>query len=257
MLIDTLAIKSNRWRETRRAIRFGFRVQFSRRATGHTHGGERLHGNAVCAGCRKPLRLVWDINLQDPSLTPLLPEILVGQSRLPLYYCFNCPEATWYRISSGGQLKVFGRHDDRNSSETLYGSERVVPEILPRRHLKLSKLPSLIDGLICLETSLSEIDPSGLEFLSQYLGNKVEGACNLKLSQFGGSPRMIQGHMDHCRCINPKCRSQRYRSWPAFCVKEIAYVERDGLDGFEWAYAPLTFHICWVCGAIRGDFQCD
>ena len=91
---------SYQWRNTRRFLKPPFRVSFSETKTGHWHGGSPQHQKARCFTCKKPLRLVWTIDLSDALLPDALREAFPKLTKLPLYYCFNCPEATTYQVKS-------------------------------------------------------------------------------------------------------------------------------------------------------------
>src|SRR5690242_18919094 len=88
------------WRGTRRFLQSALRVNLGRRTTGHWHGGPPTHQGARCYCCKKPLRLDWNLDLQDPKLPEQFRTRFPNLTRLPLYYCFNCPEATTYQVKS-------------------------------------------------------------------------------------------------------------------------------------------------------------
>ncbi len=53
---------------------------------GHMQGGAVQHRGAACATCRRPLRLIWEINCRDKRFLRESADIFPGLARLPLYY---------------------------------------------------------------------------------------------------------------------------------------------------------------------------
>lgn len=253
-----LFLEGHRRRNTRRFLNQPYRVLFAKSETGHWHGGPPQHRNARCFVCKKPLRLVWSIDLSDAELPDALRQAFPKLSRLPLYYCFNCPEATTYRVTSETALVCIDAAGHEGGSETPYGSETEVPTELPRLPISLQRIPSAIDGLIVLENELGfdGLDTTAQKELSKFVGRQLDSAWDFVYSQFGGQPPMVQGHWD-IPCPDPKCPGISYKSRPGFDMKELAVAESDCLTGFQWTYAPLAFHVCWICGTIQGNFRCS
>ena len=73
----------------------------------HWRGGLVQHRDAVCVTCHKPLRTVWDINCRDARFRKEFSKVFAGLDRLPLYYCFDCPEPTVYRVIGKSEIVVF------------------------------------------------------------------------------------------------------------------------------------------------------
>lgn len=242
-------------RHTRRFVTAGYRVAFSASKTGHWHGGPIQHKNAKCHECRKPLRLIWSINLADKRLSDELRLAFAGITNLPFYYCFNCPQATTYQVSSNEKIKVLDPAGHDGGDDTPYRYVEGFPLELPRKSLSLSRIPSVIEGLMNLDVSFDGLDEDAKRTMSLYLGKKLTGEWSWVLSQFGGAPSMAQGDWD-ITCPNNKCPGRKYEENPNFKMKKLAYVDYDAIAGFEWPRAPLAFHICWVCGTIQGNFRC-
>jgi hypothetical protein len=234
----------------------GIQGLICRKNTGHWHGGEPEHNNARCFVCKKPLRLVWSLLLADTILPDSLRNAFTGLSRLPLYYCFNCPEATTYQVKSDDAIKTLNPAGHDGGDETPYACQSEVPPHLPRRPIALTRIPSIIDGLTSLEIGFCDLDIAGQRTLSKYVGKKLHSDWDVVFSQFGGSPTLVQGHWD-MNCPNPRCSGKKYEGNSAFQLKELAVIEQDCIDGFSWAYAPLAYHLCWVCGTIQGNFRCS
>jgi hypothetical protein len=246
------------WQRTRRFLPHAYRVSLSKKKTGHWHGGAPLHRGARCFICKARLRLVWDVNLEDQLLPDSSRQAFPGLKRLPLYYCFNCPAATTYQVKSDTTVSCIDPDGHDGGDETPYADEAPPPAELPRQPLCLTPLTSVVDGLVTLEIELGldALDAAARRELTRFIGHKLNSPWDFLYSQFGGQPPMVQGHWD-IKCPNHKCASRQYERDAAFHMKELAVVERDGLTGLSWVYAPLAFHICRVCHTIQGNFRCS
>ncbi len=242
------------WSHTRRLLPIGYRAAFSNSETGHWHGGPVTHRGANCFNCGEKLRLVWDINTLDPALPDMLRLVFPKITRLPLLYCFNCPQATTYQVPSDKAIKCLDPAGHNGGDETPYASETVVPEVLPRLPIALGRINSVIDGLLSIshELGFGILDDPAQELLLKFLDKDMSMAWGLGLSQFGGEPTFLQGHQE-ITC--PHC-ADKSRDF-AFLMKELAVVEEDCSAGFKWAGAPLVYHVCRTCGTIQGNFHCD
>jgi hypothetical protein len=246
------------WQRTRRFLPQALRVSLSNKKTSHWHGGAPPHRGARCFTCKARLRLVWDINLEDKLFPDSTREAFPKLRRLPLYYCFNCPAATTYQVKSDTAVSCMDPDGHNGGDETPYAGDAKPPMELPRQPICLTPLTSVIDGLVTLESELGldALDASAQRQLSRFIGHKLDSSWDFVYSQFGGHPPMVQGHWD-IKCPNHKCAGRRYEHDSAFNMKELAVVEKDGTTGFSWAYAPLAYHICRVCGTIQGNFRCS
>lgn len=246
------------WQNSRRFMPLGFRAAPVKQKTGHWYGGAPTHRGAKCFTCKKKLRLVWDINLRDKGLPEWLVQSFPKLKRLPLYYCFNCPTATTYQLKTDTAILSLDPAGHDGGDETPYACDSGVPDELPRTPLQLTRIPTAIDALIDLEgeIGLDLFDEAARKMLSRYLGMQQTSTWDVPFSQFGGLPAMVQGHQD-IQCPNPKCPSPKHQFDRGFHMKELAVVEKEFALGFEWVYAPLAYHICWVCGTIQGNFRCS
>lgn len=247
--------ESYSWEGTQRFLKRPFRVALAGGRARHQHGGPPRHSNARCFLCQKPLRLVWDLDLQDPVLPDVLRETYPKLTRLPLYYCFDCPEATTYLVKSDKTLASLAPQTDGGDG-TPYQEDDAAPAELPKKGLKLIRIPSIIDGLMTLEREIGcdEIDPEA-DRLTWAFCNEGRDARRLgPFSQLGGHPGLPQGDLVMA-CPNPKCPGLEFAEQEAFRMKPLAVIEQDGLDGVR-GVAPLAYHACCVCGALQGVFQC-
>src|SRR5690349_2579834 len=142
------------WSHTWRLLPIGYRATFAKSETGHWHGGPVTHRGANCFHCGARLRLVWDINVLDPELPDMLRLVFPKITRLPLLYCFNCPQATTYQVRSDKTIKCLDPAGHDGGDETPYTSETVVPEILPRLPIAIERIDSVIDGLLSISHEL-------------------------------------------------------------------------------------------------------
>lgn len=248
------------WSETRRFMKRGFRVRFGKSAHEHMHGGPVLHDKAKCFTCRKPLRLDWNINLADSRFIGPLRETFQNLERLPLYYCFNCPEATTYQVVSNTSVRCMDSEGTDGGDETPYMCETSVPAELPLKPLRLTPLPSAIDALMVLanEIDFEMLDASAQQQIAQFLGREVSMTSDFDISQFGGQLTLPQGQQEN-NCPNPRCPVKKlpyYLDGDDFRMKELAVVQQEAVAGFKWVYAPIHYHVCWVCGTLQGNFAC-
>jgi hypothetical protein len=246
------------WGGTRRFLPQALRVSLSSKKTGHWHGGTPVHRGARCFICKERLRLVWDINLADAMFPVSTQESFPKLKRLPLYYCFNCPQATTYQIKSDTTVFCMDPDGHDGGDETPYAGSVPIPEELPRQPICLTPLTSTIDALVAIESELGldALDTAAQRQLSRFIGHKLNSSWDFVYSQFGGQPPMVQGHWE-IKCPNHKCAGRNREHDRAFNMKELAVVEKDGITGISWVYAPLAFHICRVCGTIQGNFRCS
>ncbi|MFN0016815.1 MAG: hypothetical protein ACKVP0_01070 [Pirellulaceae bacterium] len=252
---DSYRLNSYRyWSNTWRLLPIGYRASFSRAETGHWYGGDVTHKGAKCFTCKAKLRLVWDINILDPTLPEMVRLLFPGISRLPLLYCFNCPQTTTYQVASDTRIKCLDPAGHAGGDETPFTAETAVPAVLPRKPIALRRINSVIDGILSIahELGFDVLDKAAQKLLLKFLDKDMSMSWGLGMSQFGGEPTFLQGHWE---IICPNC-ADKSRDF-AFIMKELAVVEEDCAAGFKWACAPLVYHVCRHCRTIQGDFQCD
>lgn len=193
-------------RNTRRFLKSGFRVGLAGHETGHWYGGPPRHRGADCFTCGAKLRLIWDINLQDERLPVSYREAFPNLSRLPLYYCFNCPQATTYHVQTDDTVICLDPAGHDGGDETPYADGADVPEHLPRSAIQLDEIPPTIDDIINKESEsgFDSLDSAEQDQLGTFLSKKVDSPWDLVFSQFGGLPVMVQGHWD-IRCPKADC----------------------------------------------------
>lgn len=133
-----------------------------------------------------------------------------------------------------------------------------MPEELQKRPIALKRIPSVIEGILAIESELTfeSLDAEARKALSRYLGQKITSPWDISFSQLGGLLVLVQGHWD-IKCPNKKCATKREFRKLDLKMQELAVVEQDAVCGFDWVYAPLAFHICRICGTIQGNFRCS
>src|SRR5207302_7512515 len=168
--------------------------------------------------------------------------VFSGLDRLPLYYCFDCPEPTVYRLIGRSKI-VMLPVEKRMSEESPFIK---APESLPRHSITLTPIPSEIENLALLSDLL------GFEWLrkkdravmTRYFGSSRFG-IDRDRSQFGGLTNMIQGRRS-INCPNPKCPTHNWghpsmRRKNYYLLKDLAVIERDNAFEFETNCAQIVF----------------
>jgi hypothetical protein len=249
----------DRWRSCY-YLQQGYRVSFSHGAPeDHWSGGPPRHQGAVCPVCKKPLLLFWDINCEDPRFRNESPDVFGALTRLPLYYCCRRPEPTSYQVLSPDRIRTF-RPDLHTYEETPFSD---FPDEFDRRPLCLEPIPRDVANFVVLanDFSFDWLNPSERDRLSEYLDKEVRSVWDLELSQFGGAPRLIQGHRG-IDCPNPDCLAKRMGvpvlgNPEQYQMKELAVIDID--SGFEMKTncAQIAYHICWNCLTIHADYRID
>ena len=247
------------WRRTSRYLPQGFRITAADERTGHWRGGPASHDGATCYTCGRVLRLVWDFDLSDPALPDLLRDSHPNLTRLPLYFCFDCPKATAYRVVSDSDVLVLKPNSD-SGDESLY---RNVPAELERAPIQIAPIPSDVDEItsLAIEEGEQELTDADWARLQAFFGVEESPLWEYAVSQFGGLPMFLQGEMESGCPDDRNCPSWHVQDASEcandLLMKSLATVEEDPGLGIEWIYAPLAYEICWVCGAIQATFQCD
>lgn len=241
--------------ESRRALPHGYRMRFSKRKRSrHWQGGTPLHQGAECVLCRKPLHLVWDIDLTDPIFPTEFGRAFAPATRVPLYFCCHCPSPTLYRVTSNDKIKVFRPDVVTTSEENPFDD---VPPHFQRRPISFEKIPDVVDALMTLtdDIGFDSLDGPSRRILSKY--DSVGPP-----SQLGGIPLFLQGHQEEV-CPNPRCVATDLKHPYSFSdrwllMKELAAVnEEDAQLREKSQYMQIAFHICWLCQAILGQYRCD
>jgi hypothetical protein len=226
-------------------------------AQGHWRGGAPPDDGAECPICKKPLLLFWDINCCDPRFRHELPELFGELQRLPLYYCCRRPEPTIYQVLPGRRVHVF-TPEMRGSEESPF---RDFPDAFERRPLSLEPIPRDVENLLLIsnEVTYDWLNEAERARLTQYLETDTD--YGISLSQFGGIPRLQQGHQQ-IKCPNPKCLTHRMghpivRHHRHYEMKELAVIGQDARFEMDMNYAQIAFHICWKCHTIQAEYRCS
>lgn len=236
-------------------------VPTSGKKTRHFTGGPARHAGAKCPECKRPLTLLWDVDLKDKSIPEAIRGGFSPATRLPFYVCLRCLVAH-YLVVSDDRLKClpFDSYADPLPDETLFAD---VPSTLERRGLKLERIPSTIDAIASLadEIGVMSLDDPAQKSLADYCGTENLRDWDLPMSQLGGSPRLGLAHRDY-ECPNPKCPASDnnpvvHPFFKRFFMKELALI--------HWCEEPilakhcfqLMYHICGICFAIRCHYDCD
>jgi hypothetical protein len=241
-------------------LRQGYHIASAKRTRSqHWQGGPVQHRGAVCGICHRPLLLVWDIKCNDARFRRESLHVFAGMQRLPLYYCFHCPEPTIYRCGKANRIDVLPT-ERQSSEESPFAN---VPPQLPRRPLFLQAIPSPIENLIALSESLGFgwLRSQDRTILARYFGKPSKHFPGPRRSQFGGLPVLQQGHED-IPCPNARCPTHKWghpiiRNKRYYYLKELAVIDGDaGLD-METHFAQIVFRICWACHLVHGKYQID
>jgi hypothetical protein len=241
-------------------LRQGYHLANAKRPRArHWQGGPAQHRGAVCATCRRPLLLVWDIACEDARFRKESSQVFAGLTRLPLYYCFYCPEPTVYRCGKLDRIHVVPV-EGVTGEESPFGK---VPPILSRRPLFLGAIPSPIENLIVLarHVGVDWLRSEDRKTLARYFGGSSRGWIDLRRSQFGGLPVLQQGH-EEIPCPNPRCPTHKWgypigRNKSFYCLKELAVIDQDAGLEMETSAAQIVFRICWACQLIHAKYQID
>ena len=210
--------------------------------------------------CRRPLRLIWDIDLSDPIFPSELAAALTPVTRLPLYFCCRCPSPTMYRVESDGQIKLFRPEPVKYEENSFQDS----PAEFPRRGIKFEPIPDVIEALLSLteDIGVAFLSRESLRLLSKYIGQEVTNPWTLPFSQFGGLPLLVQSHSELV-CPNPECvGNELEHPYPSLqrslLLKKLAVVcEHDSRLRENSQAAQIAFHMCRVCYSIHGQYRCS
>jgi hypothetical protein len=223
---------------------------------GHWQGGPSQHQGAKCSTCKRPLRLIWDINCRDSRFQKESSPVFQGLQQLPLYYCFDCPSPTIYRCTKPNRITVL-------ESEKEPGEEspfEKAPPILSRKPLIFKPIPSQIENLIIISEALGTdwLRNKDKALLRQYFGRLY---FLYRRSQFGGIPVLEQGHQEII-CPNSRCPTHKWgnnigRKRQYYCLKELAVIDTDSGFDFETHCAQIVFHFCWACHLVHGKYMID
>ena len=240
-------------------MRQGFRVSVAKRSSdSHSMGGPPRHKNAICPLCRNPFLLIWDIDCRDPLFDNERELLLDSFERIPLYYCAHCGESA-YQLEADGSIRI---HRVTNVDESPFED---FPNQLEQKSIELSPIPRDIENLIRLadDVGFDWLDAMETGRLSDFMGQDIFCLSRLEMSQFGGSPRLIQGHSEDNNCVHRKCPTHKYGHYMMggtkrhFWMKELAVVDMDIDLGMDLNYSQIAFHICWKCNTVYGEYRCS
>lgn len=239
------------WRSESRFIACPLRVEVGGEEGPHFTGGVPPHSRIACGQCGKPLTLLWDIDLTDPVLPWYLIKCFWPNKRLPLYICWQCVGAS-YSVKSDTEIHChsFDRsHEYCDEDETPFAD---APQILPRRPLKLTPVPSAVDGIVqlCKTLGWSRIDQDARRILNSYLQMSVLRS-DVSFSQIGGSSRKYQGDR-HAECPNPKCELNGQDE----SMRELAMIHWPEEPVLAHERFQLVYMVCIHCFALTGYYQC-
>lgn len=243
------------WRQTQRLIRNQFRLSLRvPRRSSHTIGGPAKHKGTKCVECRRQLTLLWDIDLSDSLFSDIVRARFAPATRLPFYICWNCMAAA-YRVVSDDKVVCFPALSELSSGESPF---QETPNELPPRKIAFERVPSVIDGLLCLKFRLDDYDEESQRILRDFYRDrgKLIVTSDLAQSTLGGQSWRFQG-LDNHRCRNPKCpvsKLEHYRD--VFLPKDLGVLYVDADPVLAPHYFKLTYSVCCVCFTVIAGFQC-
>src|SRR5262245_4744356 len=200
------------WQKSSRFATRGTRVIRTESANPrHFSGGTASHQGSKCRKCRKPLALLWNLDLRDGVIPDYAREGFAPADRLPFYVCWQCMAAS-YRVLSNDAIECFklDRHSDLLGEDESPYEE--APHELPRNELTFKPIPYTIDALLSLEyiVGLENLDPAARKIIDEYYGREIRSTWDLPFSQFGGEPLVCQGRRQQV-CPNRACPASRLR----------------------------------------------
>jgi hypothetical protein len=208
--------------------------------------------------CKKPLTLLWDLDLGDSLIVDYVRVGFAPATRLPFFICWRCVAAS-YSVLSDSSVKCFPFD---NHSETLEEYETPFldnPLELARRPIKLQPISSTLDALISLAdvVGYEQLDQSAREMLTQEIGRDVDSDYELPMSQFGGSPFVRHRNMI---CPNPKCPASELTHpygelETPYLMKELALIHWNEEPSLAEACFQLVYYVCGICFSMRCEYR--
>lgn len=248
------------WDNDLRFIMRAYRLLPSKKQTTFQHflGGPAYHQKAGCSKCRRPLTLMWDIDLRDPAIPEHIRQGFAPATRLPLYNCWACM-CTGYLVASDTVIRCLDfapSTDYINVGDSPFMDS---PNELPRRKAAMILVPSKIEGLRALADDIGKrlLDEEGLGILVDYYGPLGLGVDS---SQFGGRPVPYQG-INAPVCVNPKCcvyraykKEQKIDS--EYRMKCLALLSPEDEPSLQPEYFQLMYFVCGVCYCVVSQYHC-
>lgn len=215
----------------------GFVLQATRdRDARHQLGGRNPHEKARCYTCRRPLLLLWTLDLEDPLLGPL--QLRIPGGRLAVFYCWGCvPAQIAWRVEASGSVvslndgKVLSYASDPDAPRPLYPG---YPEFFPERRARLVRLTAAEQAAI-------------------HGANAGGDAGDLAPKhQVGGEPYLVQGaDVDRDEAC-PLCGA-----WMALLatVANETGSEGEGFAGDDFVQVLVSW--CAKCSVFASWNECD
>jgi hypothetical protein len=127
----------------------------------------------------------------------------------------------------------------------------------------LTPIPRDVENAILLSYGLGNewLRREDRTVLREYFRNGPRDNPEIRHSQFGGIPILVQGHRQ-IECPNPRCPTRRWghpivRNERYYQMKELAVIDQDSGFEMETHWAQVAFHICWGCHTIHGQYRID
>lgn len=250
------------WKNSNRFMPIGLQRTSNAKPFTHYAGGPAPAKGNRCAQCKKPLTLIWEVNLQDEVIPAYVGEGLAPAKKLPLLICWRCLVAS-YQVIADDQIKClpFDMYSDcLNAGESPFGD---APAVLPRRRMGIKRLPTTIDALVSLASVIGfeALDRPSKFALRTFYQTDIRTNDDLPISQLGGQLITYQGHRS-LNCPNLKCPAGKMEH--PYGELELPYLMKD-LALIHWqdepALAPhcfqLKYSICIVCFSLRAQYECD
>jgi hypothetical protein len=251
------------WRYTRRFVGVGNRlVPNDGDEAGHLTGGPSPHKGSKCLQCKRPLTLLWDLDLTDPMFPDYVREGFSPATRCPFYICWQCLTAS-YSVTADDRLQCFpfdGCTEYQMPGESPFEDS---PVALPQRKIAWERIPSTIEALLTLGdcVGLDALDAPARGTIDAYYKRSMTSGWDLPFSQFGGQPLFYQGHSNRV-CPNPKCPADQlehpYGEMDVpYLMKEMAVIHHDNEPERAKHYFQLLYYICGICFSMRAEYRCS
>lgn len=247
---------------SRRFMHRALRLTEGGNASTHFAGGESNRAGDRCPECKNRLTLLWDLDLRDPSFPDYVREGFAPATRLPFYICWQCCVAS-YSIPTDKKvacIKLDGAADKLEPGESPFGD---APEVLDRRQLAVTEVPSTVDALLSLVyvVGYEALDTNAKGILNEYLSVSVTSDWDMPFSQIGGTPLASQGHWNKV-CPNRKCPASKIEHpygdmQTKYLMKELGLIHWKEEPVLAEYYFELLYYVCTVCFSIRAEYRCS